>query len=74
MGGTSYLYDGLGRRVQKTVSGQSVVYHYDAAGRVLAETLPDGTKVRDYIYLAGKLIAIDGCVEGVPPTCAAVRQ
>lgn len=72
--GASYLYDGLGRRVQKAVSGQSIVYHYDAAGRVLAETLPDGTKVRDYIYLAGKLIAIDGCVEGVPPTCVAVRQ
>src|SRR5262249_22091465 len=38
-----------------------VVYHYDAGGRLIAETTPDGTKIRDYYYVAGQLVAVDGC-------------
>ena len=37
-GGTSYLYDGDGRRVSKsTHNGESTVFVYDAAGNVVAE-------------------------------------
>ncbi len=68
--GATYLYDGRGRRVQKTDASGTTVYHYDDAGRVIAETLPDGTKVRDYLYLAGRLVAVDGCLTTSPPGCA----
>jgi RHS repeat-associated protein len=72
--GTTYLYDGHGRRVQKADAAQTIVYHYDAAGRVIAETLRDGTKVREYFYLANKLLAVDGCITGAPPGCSSERQ
>lgn len=68
--GASYLYDGWGRRVQKTDASGATVYHHDDAGRVIAETLPDGTKLRDYIYLGGRLVAVDGCLTTSPPGCA----
>jgi RHS repeat-associated protein len=60
-GATTYAYDGQGRRVEKAEAGQTTVYHYDAAGRVMAETTPDGAKIRDYYYLGNKLLAADAC-------------
>jgi RHS repeat-associated protein len=36
-GGTSYVYDADGRRVEKTSSGNTTVYVYDAAGHLAAE-------------------------------------
>jgi YD repeat-containing protein len=69
-----YKYDGLGRRVRKASSLASgphpilfshlvdVISHYDAAGNLIAETLPNGTKLRDYFYVAGQLVAVDGCI------------
>ena len=72
--GATYQYDGRGRRVQKRELGQTTLYHYDAAGRVIAETLPDGTKLRDYIYLANGLVAVDGCMESVAWSSCTERQ
>jgi RHS repeat-associated protein len=72
--GTTYRYDGLGRRVQKAQPDKTTVYHYDAGGRIIAETLPDGTKLRDYIYLGNRLVAISGCVEGLTSsTCDGIQ-
>jgi RHS repeat-associated protein len=39
-----------------------IVYHYDADGRLIAETTQNGTKIRNYYYVAGQLVAVDGCV------------
>jgi RHS repeat-associated protein len=36
-GGTSYAYDGDGRRVKKTDAGSTTVYVYDTSGQMLAE-------------------------------------
>jgi YD repeat-containing protein len=36
-GGSSYFYDGDGRRVKKAVGGVTTVFVYDAAGRLAAE-------------------------------------
>jgi RHS repeat-associated protein len=72
--GTTYRYDGRGRRVRKTSGGEATVYHYDAAGRVIAETRPDGTPLRDYVYLGNALVAVSGCVsDGSTPPCAEVE-
>lgn len=67
--GTTYLYDGYGRRVRRTQGAQTSLYHYDPAGQLLAETLPTGEKIREYFYLGGKLIAVDGCLDGVSTGC-----
>ncbi len=72
--GATYKYDGHDRRVAKFDGVQTTLYHYDPAGRVIAETLPDGTRLREYFYLAGKLVAVDGCVEGAPPSCTPTRE
>jgi YD repeat-containing protein len=65
--GAIYLYDGHDRRIEKAEATQTTVYHYSPAGQVIAETLPDGTRLREYFYLGNKLIAVDGCVAGTPP-------
>ncbi len=67
--GASYRYDGRGRRVMKADAAQTTLYHHDPSGRVIAETLPDGTKLRDYVYLGDKLIAVDGCVASYAAPC-----
>ncbi len=43
-------------------SPDQTVFHYDGAGRVISETTPSGQKLRDYIYLGGKLLVVDGCL------------
>jgi RHS repeat-associated protein len=57
-GGTtaSYLYDPLGRRVQKTAGGVTRYYLYDLASRVVAEQ-QGATWAVGYIYLNGALTA-----------------
>ena len=61
--GAVYTYDALGRRVAKRWDAGMVdlVYHYDVGGRLLAETAPDGTPVREYFYAADQLVAVHGC-------------
>jgi RHS repeat-associated protein len=68
--GSNYKYDGFARRVlfESPTSG-TIVYHYDADGRLIAETQLDGTKIREYFYVADKLIAVDGCIAVVSPPC-----
>ena len=68
--GATYGYDARGRRVRKTEAGQTTLYHYDAAGRVIAESAAEGAKLRDYLYLGNKLVAVDGCIESAPPSCS----
>ena len=53
-----YAYDGLARRVRKTVSGKSVLFHYDRQANLISETTLDGTPLRDFIYLDGERIAM----------------
>src|SRR6266568_459897 len=68
--GSVYQYDYARRRVSRRNGSDTVLYHYDTAGRVISETLQDGSKLRDYFYLAGKLVAADGCLSTSPPGCS----
>jgi RHS repeat-associated protein len=70
--GTKYQYDGLGRRVLKSPpGGAGIVYHYDVAGRLLAETsATTGATLREYFYLANQLVAVAGCISGNAPPCS----
>jgi len=72
--GASYRYDGLDRRIAKTEAGQTTVYHHDASGRVIAETTPQGLRLRDYVYLGDKLVAVQGCMEGASSSGCTLRQ
>lgn len=59
--GATYAFDARGRRVRKTVGATDTLYHYDHLGRVIAETRGDGSKLRDYVYLGGRLLVMDAC-------------
>ena len=54
----SYGYDSQNRRISKTVGSQTILYHYDLDSRLIAETLADGTPIRDYFWLDGEPLAV----------------
>jgi hypothetical protein len=53
--GVIYLYDGSGRRVSKS-SGK--LYWYGSGGEILAETNAAGATLNEYIFFAGKRVAM----------------
>ncbi|MEW6665618.1 MAG: RHS repeat-associated core domain-containing protein [Thermodesulfobacteriota bacterium] len=53
-----YAYDGLARRVKKTIAGSTTVFYYDKQANLIAETKADGTPLRDIIYADGERIAM----------------
>lgn len=56
----SYIYDGNGRRVRKTVGSTWTDYVYDLSGNVVTEyqnTCASQCWSRSYIYLAGQLVS-----------------
>ncbi|MBX3687769.1 hypothetical protein [Dokdonella sp.] len=56
-GNENYLYDGLGRRVRITRTGNANTYQvYSKAGQLLAEQSANG-EFTDYVYLNGSLLA-----------------
>jgi RHS repeat-associated protein len=65
LGGSEYLYNDNGQRIRKTTDGQSVYYHYDFSGNLIAESDASGSVVTSYIYMGGSRIAkvaMDGTV------------
>ncbi len=52
-----YTYNTLGQRVQKSVNGQVTHFHYDLNGQLIAETLGDGTLLREYFFAGNQQIA-----------------
>ena len=54
----AYAYDAQNRRISKTAGEQTIHYHYDLDSRLIAETLSDGTPVRDYFYLDNEPLAV----------------
>lgn len=53
-----YVYDGIGRRVKKIVSGVTTRFEYGASGELLAEyNDSSGALKKEYIYRNGELIA-----------------
>ena len=54
----SYGYDSANRRISKTVGETTTHYLYDLNSQLIAETLLDGTPLREYIYLDGEPLAL----------------
>lgn len=53
-----YVYDGEGRRVEKTATGSAYeLYWYDSGGNVLDESDGSGNLLNEYVFFDGKLIA-----------------
>ncbi|MFZ1984808.1 MAG: hypothetical protein WAU91_10375, partial [Desulfatitalea sp.] len=52
-----FLYNSSGQRSQKQ-AGAAVIYHYDPAGQLIAETTATGTLRRAYIWLLGQPLAM----------------
>ena len=45
-----YFYDHQGRRTRKEVGTTTIVYHYDQADHLVAETNGAGTLLRTYVW------------------------
>jgi RHS repeat-associated protein len=54
----TYTYDATNKRVSKTAFGITTVFVYDIFGNLIGEYTPDGTLIRDYVYLGNKPIAL----------------
>ena len=54
----TYGYDSQNRRIRKSVGDRTIHYHYDTNNLLIAETLADGTPLRDYFYLGGEPLAL----------------
>jgi RHS repeat-associated protein len=59
-----YLYNAKGERVIKKVNGVTTHFHYDLAGRLIAESKANGELIREYIYLNGVHFATIDPAEG----------
>jgi len=46
----SYRYDALGRRISKSVDGQSTLYFYSPGGRVCEEQAADNATIATYVH------------------------
>lgn len=53
----SFLHDGLGNRVRRTVGGTTRYDHYDHLGRLLYETDATGTVTLVHLYAGRRLVA-----------------
>lgn len=63
----SYGYNALGQRVAKihpTTATSTIFYVYDEAGKLMGEYRPNGTLIREYIWLDDTLVAIRGTHAG----------
>lgn len=57
--GTSlYQIDTFGRRVRKKTERGEIIFHYDLSGHLIGESRPDGTPLREIIYLHDTPVAV----------------
>lgn len=55
-----YTINSFGQRVRKVTPSETTVFHYDADGKLIAETTTgaSGTRTQDYVYLGSKPVAV----------------
>jgi YD repeat-containing protein len=58
VGTTNYQVNSLGQRIRKTNSQGDTVFHYDAQGRLIAESTPAGAVQTEYVYLGDIPVAL----------------
>ena len=51
LGATAYQVNALGQRIRKTNSSDDRVFVYDTRGRLITESTPAGSLLREYLYL-----------------------
>jgi len=54
----SYIYNGLGQRINKAAGGSGKQFLYGTDGALMAELDAAGTVLREYIYLNNSLLAV----------------
>lgn len=58
LGTVQYKINAFGQRIAKTVQGATTVFHYDQAGKLIAESNDAGNVQKEYIYLADIPVAV----------------
>ncbi len=57
---SSYAYDGRDFRFKRVEAGRTILFHHSPSGTLMSETTSTGKKLRDFIRVAGSVIAADG--------------
>jgi len=60
-----YVYNALNQRINKILTGETRIFHYDLQGHLIAETSTSGSMLAEYIYLGDKPLAMIGPTETV---------
>jgi RHS repeat-associated protein len=72
---TEYQLNALGQRVAKTGPSGGTHYHYDAAGRLIAESDATGKVQKEYVWLGDTPVAmIDSALPPAETVCPATPQ
>ncbi|UUZ47746.1 hypothetical protein LP420_32100 [Massilia sp. B-10] len=60
IGLVTYTINSMGQRVRKVTPTETVVFHYDQGGKLIAEstTAAGVTKVQEYVYLGDLPVAV----------------
>jgi YD repeat-containing protein len=58
LGAVQYQVNSLGQRIRKTGAPGDTVFHYDAQGRLIAESNPASQVQKEYIYLGDTPVAV----------------
>ena len=53
----NFTYNANGQRIKKTTTNGTVIFHYDLAGNIIAESTPNGDFTATYIYLGTMRLA-----------------
>lgn len=53
-----YTYNGAGQRIKKMTQTETIIFHYDLWGHLIAETNQTGQMLAEYIYLGDQLLAM----------------
>ncbi len=72
---TDYRLNALGQRVAKLATSGGTHYHYDAAGRLVAESDASGKVQKEYVWLGATPVAmIESTAPPAESTCPATPQ
>ncbi len=56
--GVSYTYNALGQRIKKVSANNTIYFAYDELGQLLGEYDSQGTMLREYVWLEGRLVGM----------------
>jgi RHS repeat-associated protein len=60
----TYTYNGMGQRIIKETADGVTIFHYDLDDNIIAESTPDGTFAKEYLYRNNSRLALVDVASG----------